>query len=447
MSHFIPSEIAAAMRLACLAVATVVLAACGRDTEKTGGEVAVLHAWVHSGRQSERDTITEQVERFNSKHPGIRIDLTLIPEGAYNAQVQAAALAGDLPDLLEFDGAFVYNYVWQGHLTPIRDLLPAETCENLIPSIIEQGSYNGRFWTAGMYDSGLALFGSRKALEAVGASIPDHPSKAWTVERFDEILRELASRDKDGQVLDLKLNYRGEWFTYAFSPTLVSAGGGMIARPEYDTAQGVFDGDASTRAMRWFQRWAKWKEWVDPNVDDNAFVSGRVALSWVGHWEYERYREAHGGDLVLLPLPDFGKGSRTGQGSWSWGITKKCPDPEAAGKFIDFLLQDRQVLEMTRANGAVPATHSAIRQSENFAEGGALRLYVTQLTEGFAVPRPRTPAYPVVTSIFQNSFNDIIDGADIGRVLRRAAREISQDIRDNKGYPDVEQQGKEDKDG
>ncbi len=414
------------------------LAGCG--TEPAGaddGDVAILDVWVHAGRQSERETISRQVDRFNEMESEIRVELTFIPEGAYNAQVQAAALAGDLPDVLEFDGPFVYNYVWQGKLFPLEDYISLETFENLIPSIVEQGTYNNRFWTAGMYDSGLALYASREKLESVGARIPEIPSEAWTVETFDSILSKLAAKDEDGRVLDLKLNYRGEWFTYAFYPALASAGGGLIRRPEYDTAQGVLDGEASIEAMSWFQRWTDEKEWVDANVDDNAFVSGRVALSWVGHWEYERYSETYGNDLVLLPLPDFGQGSHTAQGSWSWGITRKCQNPEAAGEFIEFLLQDRQVLEMAEANGAVPGTRSAIEKSVAYGPAGERRLFVTQLTEGFARPRPRTPGYPVITSIFQNTFKDITNGADVGRALRRAAEEITRDIRDNKGYPNV----------
>jgi multiple sugar transport system substrate-binding protein len=51
------------------------------------------------------------------------------------------------------------------------------------------------------------------------------------------------------------------------------------------------------------------------------------------------------------------------------------------------------------------------------------------------VPRPRTPAYPVITSAFQQAFDDIRDGGDAQAALDRAAAIIDEDIRDNKGYP------------
>ena len=60
-----------------------------------------------------------------STKPAIEVRVNFIPEQSYNAQVQAAAIAGELPDLLEFDGPFLYNYVWQGHLRPLDDLLSA----------------------------------------------------------------------------------------------------------------------------------------------------------------------------------------------------------------------------------------------------------------------------------------------------------------------------------
>ncbi len=409
------------------------LMGCGGENNESG--VTVVKAWAHNGQEPERQALRQFVETFNQDHPDIRVELTLLPDGSYNAQVQSAALADDLPDLLEFDGPFVYNYCWQGHLIPIDSMVTEAQRDNIIKPILEQGTYRDHLYSLGMYDSGLALYARKSMLEAVGARIPKGPDDAWSVKEFDSILADLAANDDDGQVLDLKLNYTGEWFTYAFSPALQSAGGDLIARPDYQTSEGVLNGPESVGAMKWFQQWVHEKHYVDANVDDDAFTGGRVALSWVGHWEYPRYAKAHGDDLILIPLPDFGKGTRTGQGSWNWGITKHSEHPEAAMQFLSFLMEDPQILTMTEGNGAVPATKSAIAKSESYQEGGPLRLYVDLLTGGYSVPRPKTPAYPVITSVFQQAFDDIINGGDVQADLDDAAAEITEDIKDNQGYP------------
>jgi multiple sugar transport system substrate-binding protein len=281
------------------------------------------------------------------------------------------------------------------------------------------------------------LYASRSALQAAKVRIPSSPEEAWTRGEFDAVLAALASADPDGRVLDLKLNYSGEWFTYAFSPLLQSAGGDLIDRGDYRSARGVLNGPKSVAAMQALQNWIA-HGYVDHNLDDGAFVSGRVALSWVGHWEYPRYAKALGDDLALLPLPDLGQGSRTGQGSWVWGITKRCKDRQAAIRLLEFLLQPEEVLAMASSNGAVPATRTAIERSELYGSAGPLELFSQQLLGGFSVPRPQTPAYPVITSAFQQAFNDIRNGGDVKAALDKASAIIDQDIDDNKGYPAVE---------
>lgn len=411
------------------------LLGCGGGAADPAGRIR-LAAWCHSGRQSERDTIVDQVARFNASQDEIHVELNVIPEGTYNDQVQAAAVSGDLPDVLEFDGPYLYNYVWQGNLVALDDLLPARVQQDLLPSIVQQGTYRGRLYSVGTFDSGLGLYGRRSQLESAGARIPASPSDAWTADEFDALLDSLAEGDEDGQVLDLKLNYEGEWFTYGLSPIIQSAGGDLIDRETW-SADGVLNGDAAAAALRRVQDWIVSGR-VDPNIDDAAFTEGRVALSWSGHWDYARYREAAGDDLVVLPLPDFGRGTRTGQGSWNWGVTRRCQQPQAAARFLEFLLQTDEVLKMAEANSAPPGTKSAVAASELYGGDGPLRLFAEQLTEGHAVARPRTPAYPIITSVFQEAVLDIRNGGDVKAALDRAARLIDDDIRENEGYPVME---------
>jgi len=412
------------------------LIACDKQPsdEAVKSDVVRLQVWAHAGQEAERRVLQSQVERFNQQSTKINISLTFIPERNYNAQVQAAALAGDLPDILEFDGPYLYNYIWQGQLRPLEDLLPKSVIDDLLPSIIAQGTHGKHLYSVGVFDSGLGLYARKSALEKIKARIPQSATDAWSAEEFRGVLLRLAEHDEDKAVLDLKLNYRGEWFTYGFSPILQSAGVDLIDRANYQFSNNVINSQAAVSAMQNLQNWIV-NDYVDPNLDDAAFITGRVALSWVGHWEYARYKDVYKDDLIVLPLPDFGHGSRTGQGSWNWGITKNSHHPEMATQFIAFLLQTGEVLATSNANGAVPGTKSAVQLSPLYGEQGALRLFADQLLQGFSIPRPKTPAYPVITTEFQNAFQQIRNGGNVKDVLDIASRKIDQDLRDNQGYP------------
>ncbi|RMF81644.1 MAG: extracellular solute-binding protein, partial [Nitrospirae bacterium] len=366
--------------------------------------------WFHTGQPAERALLERQVARYNAGQPPLPVRLTLLPEGSYHAQVQAAAAAGELPDLFEVDGPYLARYVWQGAVRPLEALLPPAVVADLLPSLRLQGRVAGHLYGVGCFDSGLGLYADRAALARVGARLPAGPQEAWSASEMEAVLARLAARDPDGAVLDLKLNLHGEWESYAFLPLLVSAGGGVLD-PATGRATGFLDGAASVRALATVQRWIR-RGWVDPNLDDAAFPQRRVALAWGGHWDYHRYREALGEDLALLPLPDFGEGSRTGMGSWQWVIAAASPRAEAAAAFLAFLLRPEEVAATAAANGAVPGRIAAVARSPLYREGGPLRLFLTQLAGGVAVPRPATPAYPVITASFQRCFEAVRDGAD-----------------------------------
>ena len=92
---------------------------CRSNTTQEG----TIQVWVHTGQAAERQTIEQQVDRFNASQTEAKVALTFIPEGSYNAQLQSASISKDLPDVVELDGPSVYNYIWQGNLVPIETLL------------------------------------------------------------------------------------------------------------------------------------------------------------------------------------------------------------------------------------------------------------------------------------------------------------------------------------
>jgi multiple sugar transport system substrate-binding protein len=423
------------------------LAACGGDDNEAAaaacdGEVdgGTITMFAHEG--SEADAYRAAIDSFNDTRGselGLTVELTMIPEGQYTDQVNAAAASGDLPDVLDLDGPNMANLAWAGNLAAIDECIPDDLRSNLLPSMIEQGTYADRLWAVGSFDSGLGLYAWRSALEEVGARIPTSAQDAWTAEELDQVLRDLQEAGYE-QPLDTKFWYgsQGEWFSYAFAPIIWSGGGDLIDRTDYQSADGVLNGPEAVAAMTTFQGWVSDGLIDSDAADDSNFLSKEAPISWVGHWMYQPYKDAAGDDLVVLPLPDFGTGSKTGMGSWAWSMTSAAEDPDAAWAVIEFLVSDEIITDITSVNGAVPATESAIAGSELYAEGGDLALFSEQLVAApdVAVPRPVTPAYPNITQIMRTVIDDIVQGADVQQVLDDAVAKIDADIADNEGYPE-----------
>lgn len=440
MHHTAPRSRTVA-RAAALAAALLALTSCQSADSPSGPSVQRLRVWAHSGTPQERDTLTAQVTEWDRSRSDVDVDLRIVTEGDYNDAIQAAAASGDLPDVLEVDGPVLGNLDYQGVLADLGPVLPAGAADDLLPSLRAQGTARGRLVGVGTFESGLGLFASRSRLRAAGVRVPTGLADAWTGAELEAALRALAAKDPDRKVLDLKLAYgTGEWLTYGFSPLLWSAGADLVDR-RTGLATGVLDGPAGVRAMTALQRWSRY---VDPDPKDSAFVRGDVALSWVGHWAYPDYAKALGDDLVVLPLPDLGGGPKTGQGSWTWGVAETSRAKGAAGELLAFLLRTDQVSRTALANGAVPGTVAALAASPLYGRGGRLELLGEQLsrtcgsgavTQGcVAVPRPVTPAYPVVTARVAHAVADVLAGKDVATSLRTAAAAVDADNRANKGY-------------
>jgi multiple sugar transport system substrate-binding protein len=410
---------------------------CDGTIEGANGTTpAYITVWSHTGQPSERRTLGRQVAAFNATQSQVRVKLIEIPEAGYADRVRAAAAAGDLPDLLDLDGPNLYNYAWSGDLKPLDSCIPASLRADLLPSIMQQGTYAGRLWGAGTFDSGLGLYIRPSILHRIGARIPSGVADAWTASEFTGILHRLQQagyrEPLDLQVDPGTLAAAPEWLTYGFAPVVWSAGGDLIDRSTYRTAQGVLNSPASIRALTVVQGWYR-DGLVNPDVK-NSFTRGRAPVSWVGHWMYDRYHAAFPDDVKIVPLPRFGAEPSSGMGSWQWGITSGATDGDAVWRFLSYLLQPAQVIQMTRANGAIPATLRAIRGSPRFAPGGPEHLYVQQLQDGVARPRPQTPAYPAISAAFAAAFAGIIQGRDVRQALDAAVREIDDNLAANHDY-------------
>lgn len=391
-------------------------------------EPVLIRLWAQVGPDDERAALRDQISDFNTIRTDYQIELHFLPADEYHTSVLAATESGEPPDILAIDAPHFHAFASRGHLHPLDDLLPEEIRDDLLPSAIDQGSYEGTLYSVPLYDSGLGLFIDTR--EFIGAArIPRGIHNSWTIDEFDEILALLHEKNGGEPVLDLKLNYGRDWIGFAFTPVLLSAGADLVDRENYRRADGIVNSPEAVEAMSRVQSWFQ-KGYIDPNEDDAAFVEGRTAISWTGHWDGLRYLEALDGHVRLVPLPDFGEGSRTNQGAWSWAIPAQSENPEGAMEFLATLLETDTVLRFSEVTGGVPARYEAIERSSHFSEGADLNLFVKQL-EQIATPRPRTIAYPSISAAFTDAFEEIREGADVQETLDQLALQIESHLEED----------------
>lgn len=401
-----------------------------------GGAVSAqeeLSLWYHgAGNEVERTILMGIIEDFNASQSDYVVTLEEFPQASYNESIVAAALAGELPDIIDVDGPVMPGWAWAEYMQPLA--LSEGALDDFLPGAI--GVWDGEVYSVGLWDAAVAMFARKSVLEANAIRIPTL-EEPWSWEEFDAALVTLQGTGEFEYALDLGTAWTGEWYPYAFSPLLQSACGDMIDRETYLSAEGVLNGEEAVAFGEWWQ--SLFDRELAPGTSqdgadrDTGFIDGKYALSWNGNWAALPALEAYGEDMLFLPAPDFGCGSTIGAASWQFGVSADSANPEGANAFIEFAIQDEYLAEFSNGIGLIPATAAAAAMTENYAEGGPLAVFFELSSEqGFL--RPPTPGYAVMALEFEKALADIANGADVQTALDAAVDAIDADIEANGGY-------------
>jgi multiple sugar transport system substrate-binding protein len=410
-----------------VAAALTLVTACGSDDEAAGR--TEIKMWSHSaGSPTEVEVIEKIIKEFNASQDRYFVSAEFFPQRAYNDAIVAAATAGDLPCLIDMDGPVMPNWAWAEAIVPLD--IPTSITDKFLPSAV--GRWNGKIYSIGYWDAALSILARKSALEKSGIRIPTM-QQPWTRDEFDQALITL-KEDGWEYPLDMGVADAGEWWPYAYSPMLQSFGGDLIDRDTFKSAEGVLNGPEAVAFGKWFQSiFTRELASRTPSLGNADFLNGDVALSWNGNWQAPTAIETFKEDVIFLPPPDLGNGPKIGGASWQWGISENCAQKQGANDYIEFSLQAKYIADFINATGNIPATQEAAAQVEAYKPGGRLEEMV-DFSREYAVIRPPTPAYAVISNVFERTMKDIVNGADVKTALDRAVDQIDFNIQANDGY-------------
>jgi fructooligosaccharide transport system substrate-binding protein len=385
----------------------------------SANEVVKLKIWVHTTDEGDEGKVYgERVAAFNAANDKIKAELEYIPRGGggsgYEDKINTALTTGQLPDVITLDGPNTAAYADAGIIAPIDQYISTESKADYMPSIIQQGTYQGKLYGLGNMESTVPLFYNVDLLNKYNIK-PGTMETPWTWDDLYTAAKTITAGEKV-PALNMALDWTGEGKIYALAPFAWSNGGNIIGEDGL-TAKGVFNSPEAVEAFTFIQKLVKdGVAAVKPEA--NSFELGKAAFSLNGPWEVatleKQYKDLKW-SAMPYPISPKTKKLQVPTGSWQFAATASSKHVAEAAKLVEWMTNTDSVVAVSNAIGMLPGRLSAIAKLPQYQDG-ARKLMVDQLkTAGRA--RPSSVIYPIISRSFEEAIDEVINGDDPQTVL------------------------------
>ena len=164
-----------------------------------------VNLWYHgAGNDVEAGLIDQIIADFNGAQSDYSVVIESFPQESYNDSVEAAALAGNLPCILDVDGPVMPRWAWAEYLQPLP--IDESKIANFLPGT--KGVWNDTLYSIGLWDAAVALYARQSTLDELGLRTPtlDNP---WSQDEFMAALDAAKASGKYEHALDLGMAWKG----------------------------------------------------------------------------------------------------------------------------------------------------------------------------------------------------------------------------------------------
>ncbi|WP_294152678.1 sugar ABC transporter substrate-binding protein [uncultured Clostridium sp.] len=374
----------------------------------------LITMWVHVIEETtEGQAYKNAIERFNKQYDGkYYLSVEFVPRnesgGGYTDKVNSSVISGGLPDIITVDGPNVSAYAANNIIQPMTELTEDEK-DKYLPSIIEQGTVNGKLYALGVMESSTLFYYNKDILNEAGIEVPsfDNP---WTWDELNDVCEKVQKYldDKDGYALDMSFP-AGEGTIYFYAPFIWSNGGDFVSDNGLKV-NGIFNSEKNIETIGYFKELTD-KGYIPKYAIDDLFVKGRAAFKFDGAWGINNIRTSYPDfNLGIAPYPvgnDWNGEKYTPTGSWTFAATTSCKDIEAATEAIKSLTNAESGVDMYNLTGNIPATYEAYENIDAFKNDDLLKKTYSQLVN-YGHPRPKSPAYPQISTSYQQAIEGVL---------------------------------------
>jgi ABC-type glycerol-3-phosphate transport system substrate-binding protein len=122
-------------------------------------EPVTLEFWLRDTRPSNVEALNKIVQLFESKNPGIKINVVLTPWDSVEQKTMTAIAAGTLPDLAQLNQTGAADYGAKGILLDLEDRFANwERKEEIANISLSQAKYEGKYYAVPWFAGSNVMF-------------------------------------------------------------------------------------------------------------------------------------------------------------------------------------------------------------------------------------------------------------------------------------------------
>lgn len=354
------------------------------------------------------------VRSYEAKHPGVKVQVSVYSWKDVDRKVKDMVDAGHAPDMAQM-GSYA-DYAAAGKLYPASDLLSITTQGDFSSQLAEAGQWNHEQYGMPFAASTRVLFYNKTLFTEAGIT----PPTDW-----DELAADARALKAQGVKYPFALPLGPEEAQAEAMQWMLAGGSGYTD----DIGTYTLDSAENTRTFTWLKDDLVGKGLTGPVAPGKlnratafaAFADGQVGML-DGHPMLIQQAEAKGVKFGMVPLP-----GRTGRARASMGVTdwmtafRQNGHAEQIGSFLDFVYQEKNVLDFSREFGQLPVTSSAsgAMDASGAARDKALRPFLDQLPGSQLYPAGKTSWAEISTAVKESMGQAFLPGGSPAGVLTR----------------------------
>lgn len=406
---------------AVVAALALLLTGCGGDGDRADGKIRLRFqslAW----QKESVDANKKLVKEWNEAHPDVQVEYVQGSWDSVHDQLLTSFEGGEAPDIIHDASDDLADFAYGGYLADLTDLLPERLKADIPPQSWQTTTFGDGVYGVPFLQEPRVLIANKKILHASGVRVPT-AGRPWSWEEFRQVAKDLTAHMGEGR-------YGIAWpLKEPVSVTLnlgLSAGGQLFHRGADGKVTVRFtEGDAVVPRTVHDQ----------VNVDRSASRStlgtggsdtlpglfgGKYAMVPLGFsYRQQIVQQApEGFEWTVLPAPAGPGGPAQGVSPQTLSVAEDSPYKEEAARFIDFMLQPRNMVRLAQGDWMLPTGTEALgdpalhTDKDGWAVGAELARHLR------SAPAQSVRGYPewkdkVATPAYQEYYSGAIDAGEL----------------------------------